>query len=133
LCRRHRPTIDFWCAEDLLLTYFSPCVSFHSNRELTARRRRRIFIVDTTWEELAMKTRIQKWGNSLALRIPKAFATEAGLAVDVPVELSIVRGKIVVHRLSAEPPTLNELLRGISRDNLHGEWDTGPAAGKEIW
>ena len=80
-----------------------------------------------------MKTRIQKWGNSLALRIPKAFATEAGLAVDVPVELSIVRGKIVVHRLSAEPPTLSELLRGISRDNLHSEWDTGPAVGKEIW
>jgi antitoxin MazE len=117
---------------DLLHTYFALCAGFYSNRELTARRRT-IFIVYTPWKELAMKTRIQKWGISLALRIPKAIASEAGLAVDVPVELSIVRGKIVVHRLSAEPPTLNELLRGISRDNLHGEWDTGQAAGKEIW
>jgi antitoxin MazE len=80
-----------------------------------------------------MKTRVQKWGNSLALRIPKAFATEAGLAEDVPVELSIVRGKIVVNPLSEEPLSLEELLSGITPANLHGEWDTGPAVGKELW
>jgi antitoxin MazE len=80
-----------------------------------------------------MKARIQRWGNSLALRIPKAFATEAGLAEDVPVDLSIVRGKIVVNPRAAEPITLDELLRGITPDNLHGEWETGPAIGKELW
>ena len=80
-----------------------------------------------------MKARIQKWGNSLALRIPKTFATEAGLAEDVPVELSLVRGKVVVNPVSAEPLTLEELLRGISRENLHGEWETGPAVGRELW
>jgi len=80
-----------------------------------------------------MIARIQKWGNSLALRIPKTFATEAGLAEDVPVELSLVRGKVVVNLVSSEPLTLEELLGGIKRDNLHGEWDTGPAVGKELW
>jgi antitoxin MazE len=80
-----------------------------------------------------MKTRIQKWGNSLALRIPKAFATEAGLAEDVAVELSVVRGKIVVDPLLPEPVSLEVLLRGITRDNVHGEWDTGPAVGRELW
>ena len=40
-----------------------------------------------------MKTRVQKWGNSLALRIPKSFAAEAGLRVDAPVELALVEGK----------------------------------------
>lgn len=80
-----------------------------------------------------MKARIQKWGNSLALRIPKVFAAEAGLAEDVPVELSLVQGKVVVNPLSAEPLTLAELLRGIRPDNLHGEWDTGPEVGKELW
>jgi antitoxin MazE len=80
-----------------------------------------------------MKTRVQKWGNSLAVRIPKAFAAEAALAEDVPVELSIVRGKIVINPLATEPLSLNELLSGITPANLHGEWDTGSAVGKEIW
>jgi antitoxin MazE len=80
-----------------------------------------------------MIARIQKWGNSLAVRIPKTFATEAGLAEDVPVELSLIDGKIVVSPVADEPPSLTDLLRDINRDNLHSEWDTGPAVGKELW
>jgi antitoxin MazE len=80
-----------------------------------------------------MKTRIQKWGNSLALRIPKSFAAETGLREDTPIELSLVGGKLIVQPLSNEPLTLDELLRGITDQNLHDEWDTGPAVGKEIW
>jgi antitoxin MazE len=80
-----------------------------------------------------MKARIQKWGNSLALRIPKALATEVGLAEDVPVELSILRGRIVVNPAPSEPASLKELLRGITPENLHGEWETGPATGNELW
>jgi antitoxin MazE len=80
-----------------------------------------------------MKTRVQKWGNSLALRIPKSFAAEARLSENSPVELSMVEGKLIVEGLAAEPVTLDELLRGVSDENLHGEWRTGPAAGKEVW
>ena len=80
-----------------------------------------------------MKTRVQKWGNSLALRIPKSFATEAGLREDAPVELSLVKGKVVVQPVAPEPPTLKELLRGVTDENLHNEWDTGPAVGREVW
>jgi antitoxin MazE len=80
-----------------------------------------------------MKTRVQKWGNSLALRIPKVFADEAGLRADAPVELSLVGGKVVIRPLKEKPITLEELLRGVTDENLHGEWDTGPAVGKEIW
>lgn len=80
-----------------------------------------------------MKTRVQKWGNSLALRIPKSFAAEAGLAEDVPVELSLVKGKLVVEPITETAPTLEELLRGVTDENLHGEWDTGPAVGREVW
>jgi antitoxin MazE len=79
-----------------------------------------------------MKTRVQKWGNSLALRIPKSFAEEAGLREDAPVELSLVRGKLVVQRI-APPLTLEQMLREITDENLPGEWDTGPAVGKEVW
>ena len=80
-----------------------------------------------------MKTRVQKWGNSLALRIPKAFAAEARLSADCPVELSLANGKLVVRALADERPTLDELLRGVTDENIHGEWDTGPAVGKEAW
>jgi antitoxin MazE len=80
-----------------------------------------------------MKTRVQKWGNSLALRIPKSFATEAQLSEGTPVEISLVRGKLVVQALKPKAPTLDELLRGITDENRHAEWHTGLAAGKEIW
>ncbi len=80
-----------------------------------------------------MKTRVQKWGNSLALRIPKAFAAEARLGEDTPVELSLVNGKVVIQPLVPQSPTLRELLRGVTEENLHGEWDTGPAMGREVW
>lgn len=80
-----------------------------------------------------MKTRIQKWGNSLALRIPKIFAEEAGLHADAAVELSLEQGRLVVQPITPQPLTLEQLLRGITEDNLPGEWNTGPAVGKEVW
>ena len=80
-----------------------------------------------------MKTRVQKWGNSLALRIPKSFAVEAGLHANAAVELSLVKGALVVQLVVPPPLTLDELLHGITDDNRPGEWDTGPAVGKEVW
>lgn len=80
-----------------------------------------------------MKTRVQKWGNSLALRIPKSFAEEAGLHADVAVELSLVKGRLVVQPILPQPLTLEKLLRGVTDENLPSEWDTGPAVGKEVW
>ena len=80
-----------------------------------------------------MKTRVRKWGNSLALRIPLSFASEARLAEDTPVELSLVDGKLVIQLLIPPQPTLDELLAGATDENLHGEWDTGPAVGREAW
>jgi antitoxin MazE len=80
-----------------------------------------------------MKTRVQKWGNSLAVRIPESFAMEAGLHADAAVELSLVWGALVVKRIAPQPLTLEQLLRGITEDNLPNEWDTGPATGKEVW
>ncbi len=80
-----------------------------------------------------MKTRVQKWGNSLALRIPKVFAAEAGLREDTPVEVTLRDGEIVIQPITRTPLTLEELLRGVTDQNLHGEWDTGPAVGREVW
>jgi len=80
-----------------------------------------------------MRTRVQKWGNSLALRIPKSFAHEACLEQDTIVELSVVDGRLVVHPVPASGPTLEELLAGVTDENLHGEVDVGSATGNEVW
>jgi antitoxin MazE len=77
-----------------------------------------------------MRTRIQKWGNSLALRIPKAFAAEAHLQVDTLVEISVEDGKLVMTPVG---PVLADLLAGVTEDNIHREVDTGPAMGNEAW
>lgn len=79
-----------------------------------------------------MKARVQKWGNSLALRIPKVFAAEAGIVENSAVDLTLVDGKLVIQPVAPEP-TLDELLRGVTDDYVPGEWDTGPAVGKELW
>jgi antitoxin MazE len=80
-----------------------------------------------------MQSRIQKWGNSLALRIPHSFAQETGLDRDVVVEISVQDGRLVIAPAFANVPTLGELLDGISPDNLHTEVETGPAQGDEAW
>jgi len=80
-----------------------------------------------------MKTRVQKWGNSLALRIPKSFAAEVGLDSNSPVEMSLRDGKLVV--VTSEKPrfTLRQLLAQVTEENLHHEIDTDRAVGGEVW
>jgi antitoxin MazE len=80
-----------------------------------------------------MKTRVQKWGNSLALRIPKSFATEVGLQTDSSVEVSLVKGKLVIAPIVKRKLTLRALLAQVTDNNLHREVDTGSAVGSEAW
>ena len=80
-----------------------------------------------------MRARIQKWGNSLAVRIPRAFAAEVHLANASEVDLSVQNGKLVIVPLPEPELTLEQLLKGVTKHNLHGEFNTGPAQGKEIW
>jgi len=80
-----------------------------------------------------VKTKVQRWGNSLAVRIPKAFAEEVGLKDDSPVEMSLVEGGLLVEPSSTWAPSLDELLDGVTKANLHDEVDTGPAQGSEAW
>jgi len=80
-----------------------------------------------------MKTRVQKWGNSLALRIPKSFADEAGLQKESSVELSLVDSKLVVTPVSGPKLSLKQLLSGVTEENIHHEVPAGPAVGNEAW
>jgi antitoxin MazE len=83
--------------------------------------------------EVFMKTRVQKWGNSLALRIPKSFATEAGLDRDSSVEVSLIDGKLTIVPDTKPKFTLRQLLSQVTKENLHREVDMGPATGREVW
>jgi antitoxin MazE len=80
-----------------------------------------------------MQTKIQKWGNSLALRIPKSFALNVNLKQNALVNMSIDKGKIIISPIAQKEYSLEELLKDVSENNLHGEIDTGAPAGKEIW
>lgn len=80
-----------------------------------------------------MEARIQKWGNSLALRIPQAFAAEVGLSQNSPVELTLEAGRLVIKPILAERYLLEDLLADVSPENLHGEMDTGAQMGNDIW
>ena len=79
-----------------------------------------------------MTTTIQRWGNSLAIRIPKAFALEAGLEENTEVEMG-VRGGTLVVRPARKDWKLHELVAGITPSNIHGEITWGGRAGREVW
>lgn len=80
-----------------------------------------------------MRVQVQKWGNSLALRIPKPFAAEVQVEEGTFVDLSVVEGKLVATPATRKKTTLSQLLAKVSRANLHGEVETGPSVGREAW
>lgn len=79
-----------------------------------------------------MQARIQKWGNSLAIRIPKPFALEVGLAQNSLVIVSVSEGKLVLEPVRPSY-SLEELLAQVTPDNLHQEIETGLPVGSEVW
>lgn len=80
-----------------------------------------------------MKTHVQKWGNSLAVRIPKALAEETGLSEDSSVELNLQDGAVVIRPTTVRKLTLEQLLAGVTPRNIHQEIDFGDPVGKESW
>lgn len=79
-----------------------------------------------------MKTKIQKWGNSLAIRVPKSFAVHCGIEDGSVVDLSVRDGDLVVAPVTERKYTLDELLAGVTDENRHAEVDFGPPVGKEL-
>ena len=80
-----------------------------------------------------MRRRVQRWGNSLALRIPKAFVAETNLDEGSEVELSLEEGRLIIKPVTDPIYSLDDLLEQIGPENVHGETDTGPRAGNEVW
>jgi antitoxin MazE len=80
-----------------------------------------------------MKAIPQKWGNSLALRIPKTFADKIKVHEGHPVDVCVAQGRIVVAPITARNYRLDDLVGAITRKNRHGEIATGDARGYEVW
>ncbi len=69
----------------------------------------------------------------MAARIPKSVADQLRFRDGCSVEIQREGGRVVISRASKYKPTLEELLAGIPEENGHGEWDTGPGVGKDVW
>ena len=81
----------------------------------------------------ARKARVQKWGNSLGIRIPRILALEASLETDSEVDLSTRDGTIVISPTGQKQPSLRQLLSRVTDANLHAEIPSGEAEGGEAW
>jgi antitoxin MazE len=81
-----------------------------------------------------MESTVKRWGNSLALRIPRSVAAEAGVEEGAPIDLRVEDGAIVARPLTARVTyDLKTLLRKVKKSNLHGEVSTGRRRGREAW
>ena len=76
---------------------------------------------------------VQKWGNSLGVRIPKPLAEDAFLKEGVSVQMLVQNGRLVLEAKKSPQYDLSTLLKTITRNNLHKEVDTGHPVGKEVW
>lgn len=80
-----------------------------------------------------MRVQVRKWGNSLALRIPKPFAEDVGVGEGTVVDVSVSKGRLVAAPVTPRRVRLNDLLRRVTKRNLHGETGTGHPVGREAW
>ena len=80
-----------------------------------------------------MLTKVQKWGNSLGLRIPKSFASEAQVEAGSTVDISVKDGGLVVRPVTRPQYALPELLSKVTSRNVHEEVVTGKPVGREVW
>lgn len=87
--------------------------------------------VDTIRSVISMST-VAKWGNSLAIRIPKNIAEQINLEEGMAISINITNNNIII---TPQKPqyTLEELLAGASSEHFDGEYDWGEPTGEEIW
>jgi antitoxin MazE len=80
-----------------------------------------------------VKAKIQKWGNSLGIRIPRIVAQETSVESDSIVDISIQDGKIIISPEKRKSLSLRQLLSKITKANIHEEIAAGDPIGREIW
>lgn len=79
-----------------------------------------------------MTTQVQKWGNSLALRLPKAVAEQIDVSEGQDVEMRVERGSLVIKAVRRKY-RLADLMKSVNQQNRHAEVQWGNREGGEIW
>ena len=79
---------------------------------------------------MGARTRVSRWGASLAIRIPKPVAEQWGVREGAVIELVTRRDEVILRKRRYD---LEELVAGITADNRHGEVDWSAAEGAEEW
>ena len=77
-----------------------------------------------------MQTVVQKWGNSLGLRIPSLWAKDNNVKCGSKIEVIVEKGKMVI---LPQKKSLDDMLAMVTPENIHSEVLTGNAVGKEEW
>jgi antitoxin MazE len=80
-----------------------------------------------------MKTAIRKWGKSLAIRLPRAFAAETHLRNGTEIDLKLQSGRLVITSRETKVHDLRTLLAQVRKSNRHAEMDWGGPVGGETW
>ena len=80
-----------------------------------------------------MHVRVQKWGNSLAVRIPKPLAEDAEVKEGTVLNLAVSEGRVVATPVQKKKLSLKQLLMKVNKRNLHAEVDFGAPVGRETW
>jgi antitoxin MazE len=80
-----------------------------------------------------MKTQLRKWGNSLAIRVPKPVAAAAELKQGDRLEFHVTGPGAIHIRAEKAKPTLSQLVREITDENRHAEADWGKPTENELW
>jgi len=80
-----------------------------------------------------MNAHFSRWGNSVALRIPAAFAKELNVSEGSAAEITIKNGSLIVTPVPGPIYTLDQLLDGMTTENMYGEIGTGGSVGNEVW
>ena len=90
-----------------------------------------LFLAESECLEPHMKTTVQKWGNSLAIRVPKSIAQQAGLKVKDGLDIEVRKGALVLRPHLRRVYWLEDLLKRITPRNVHKELDFGGPVGRE--
>ncbi len=80
-----------------------------------------------------MISHVDRWGNSYAIRIKKSYAEQLGWEPGTQIKETVENGRLILEAVKKPVPRLAELLERVTPENLHGEIDSGPAVGNEIW
>lgn len=94
-----------------------------------ANRLRSIYVIET--EEIDVRIIVKKWGNSAAVRIPAAIMETMCLRLDESVDVREEGGRIVIEPVNSREYDLDQLLDGITPENLQDQVSFGAAVGRE--